>query len=276
MGIVLSSGDYFGWVRRRSDWGDISLTETVYGPGCRIPRHHHECPYICVVLEGSYTERLAGRDRECRRSVLVFHPAGQRHSDVFHGFGGRCLNIELPTDSLEPAPWGPSAGPVGRGEQTASRWLIQSLLRCFTPGDTAFLDPSELGATILSELSGRPFSGGKGNEASWLLQARDLIHARASTSLRLAQIAEAVGVHAVHLARTFRDRYGCTVGEYVRHLRLQRARTALARTDAPLSQVAHSSGFADQSHLTRAFKDRFDLTPARYRRVVQRAGRLQP
>jgi AraC family transcriptional regulator len=74
-----------------------------------------------------------------------------------------------------------------------------------------------------------------------------------------------VGVHRVHLAREFRDHFGLTVGDYVRRRRLARARHLLAHTDLPLSAAAADAGFADQAHLTRAFRAAFGTTPGRFR-----------
>jgi AraC family transcriptional regulator len=57
-------------------------------------------------------------------------------------------------------------------------------------------------------------------DAPWIKRARDLVQARFNDTLMVSEIAESVGVHPVHLTRVFRRRFGCTVGEYVRQLRV--------------------------------------------------------
>jgi AraC family transcriptional regulator len=86
----------------------------------------------------------------------------------------------------------------------------------------------------------------------------------------LAGVAEAVGVHPSHLARSFRCAYGKTVGEYARALRLDWATAQLALEDATLAEIAVRAGFADQSHFTRAFRRQTGVTPGRYRELVRR------
>ena len=87
-----------------------------------------------------------------------------------------------------------------------------------------------------------------------------------------------MGVHPVHLCRTFSEHFDCTLGEYIRRLRVLRGRQLLAIDDGGLAEIALQSGFADQSHFTRVFKKHFGLTPNECRRRpiwVQCAPRLQ-
>lgn len=100
----------------------------------------------------------------------------------------------------------------------------------------------------------------------WLRRARELLHDRSGDDLSLAEIAAAVGVHPVHLTRTFRRYFRCTPGEYLRGRRLEKAASLLAESAAPLSEVALASGFADQSHFAKSFKRAFSVTPSAYRR----------
>lgn len=114
----------------------------------------------------------------------------------------------------------------------------------------------------------------------WLLTARDLL-ADGDGPAALGALAARVGVHRVHLAREFRDHFGLTVGDYVRRRRLVRARLLVAETDLPLSTAAADAGFADQAHLTRAFRAAFGTTPGRYRlshplRAFKTAGARRP
>jgi AraC family transcriptional regulator len=47
--------------------------------------------------------------------------------------------------------------------------------------------------------------------------------------------------------------------------RVERAKVLLTRTGTPLPDVACRCGFADQSHLTRVFRQRVGVTPGCFR-----------
>ena len=70
------------------------------------------------------------------------------------------------------------------------------------------------------------------------------------------------------VTRDFRSLYGTTPYRYVTLKRLQKAK-ALIERGLPLAQVALSSGFADQSHLTRHFKKCFGTTPKVWAKLNQ-------
>jgi hypothetical protein len=62
------------------------------------------------------------------------------------------------------------------------------------------------------------------------------------------------------------DHGGCSVGDYVRQLRVEDACRRLATLDAPIVEIALAAGFTDQSHFTRTFQRLRGLTPAEFRR----------
>jgi AraC family transcriptional regulator len=87
----------------------------------------------------------------------------------------------------------------------------------------------------------------------------------AERELRIADLAALAGVDPAHLARAFRAHCGTTAGAYLRETRVRRAAGALARSSAPLGQIALDAGFADQSHFTRVFRLAYGVTPQRWR-----------
>jgi AraC family transcriptional regulator len=99
----------------------------------------------------------------------------------------------------------------------------------------------------------------------WLLQARDLLHGRFNDPLNLIEIANSVGVHPTHLARTFKKHYRTTVGEYIRRLRLDWAMRQLSETEDSITDIALAAGFYDQSHFSHMFKQHTGFTPAEFR-----------
>ena len=103
----------------------------------------------------------------------------------------------------------------------------------------------------------------------WLEEAHDRIHAELGSHPSLSSLAQAVGVHPVTLARAFRREFGCTVGEYIRSLRIERAAHQLAQTELSLAEIAMGAGFSDQSHFSNLFRHHTGLSPSRFRRVVR-------
>ena len=112
------------------------------------------------------------------------------------------------------------------------------------------------------------------NPPQWLRQARELIHEQFAGSLSLSSVAEIVGVHAAHLAKMFRKHYGCSVGDYVRRLRLDHCAQLLTQSEKTLSTIALAAGFYDQSHFAHLFKLRFGVTPGAFRTSLK--GRQAP
>ena len=93
----------------------------------------------------------------------------------------------------------------------------------------------------------------------------DYIEANLTADLSLGGIASAVGVRPHRLARDFRDRTGVPLHQYVLGRRVERAALLLRSSDTPIAMIAIECGFADQSHLTTAFRRRVGATPAVFR-----------
>ena len=90
-----------------------------------------------------------------------------------------------------------------------------------------------------------------------------------SENLKLTENAGEVCVHPVYLATAFRKKFGVTVGEFVRKLRIECACAELIKGDLSLAAIALHAGFVDQSHFSKAFKLYISTTPAKYRRIVR-------
>jgi len=76
----------------------------------------------------------------------------------------------------------------------------------------------------------------------------------------LSELAAIVGLSRYQLLRRFERVYGMAPFAWQRQVRAERAR-ALIGTGSSLARVALDCGFADQSHMTRAFVGHFGFTP---------------
>jgi AraC-like DNA-binding protein len=79
----------------------------------------------------------------------------------------------------------------------------------------------------------------------------------------LAELAELSGVSRFQLLRGFACEVGATPHAYLVQRRVGLARQLLAAGQS-IVDAAINAGFADQSHMTRAFVRQFGVTPGRY------------
>jgi AraC family transcriptional regulator len=231
-----------------------------------MPRHTHELAHISIVLRGAYAERYGRRERLAEPSILVIHPPDEDHSVTFKSAGAHVFSIHLKPLWLErvrdyseildsPADF--------CGGYPAS--LALRLYREFCQMDAvAPLMIESLALEIIAAATRRARPASE-QTPRWLEQARELLHATFTGPVTLAAVGAAVGVHPVYLAAQFRQHYHCTVGEYVRRLRIEAACREVSASDAPLSEIASANGFYDQSHFTNVFKRHTGMTPAQYR-----------
>lgn len=253
---------------RRRQIADSILTEYSYLPETRIGRHSHRLPYFNLILEGAYDETHgAGRVRECRPAMLFFHPEGESHSDRFLGKRSRIFRLEIGRRWLERAR--ECAVELDRPAALSSRggvWLASRLYRELYATDAASsLRVEGLLFEIVAEVVSYDAEGRQAATPRWLERAKELIRASFSESISPGRVAEAVGVHPIHLAREFRRHCGQSIGEFVRHLRVEFACREIRETRKPFLEIAAAAGFADQAHFARTFKRLTGLTPGQYR-----------
>ena len=99
--------------------------------------------------------------------------------------------------------------------------------------------------------------------ATPLTPVRDYLRARPTTSTSVDDLERFSGLTRFHLARVFRREFGLPPRAYQMRQRLARASRLLA-LGTPASEVSYRCGFADQSHLTRSFREAYGITPHRW------------
>lgn len=244
------------------------LTETRHVPGLTLAAHAHERACVVCVLDGAFVESHAGRNYDCARGDVLLRPSGEVHANRFDATrGAHCLILQVLPEQLERRPTLTRLlGEPGHSRRTAELGLarrMQHELRARDP--FAPLAIEGLALELLVRLS-RDRLPATPPIPTWLENARALLREQRTELSSLKELAKRCGVHPVFLARTFRRHHGCTVGEYVRRLRVERAMERLARSDDSLAVIALEVGFADFSHFARVFKRHTGSTPGRFRR----------
>ena len=104
------------------------------------------------------------------------------------------------------------------------------------------------------------------NYSPRIRKALDYIEEKYMFSISTEDIARAAGVHVGHLHRIFPAETGMRIGEYLTHLRIEKAKSLLMHTDIPSSSIATRIGISSQQYFCRMFKKETGMSPQEYRK----------
>ena len=243
----------------------FEFKEIQHPPGVFIPKHSHANAHIGFILKGGFTETFTRKTLECRPLSVSYIAPGLPHTDDFrHGVHCVVLEIREPRLSQMQSLAALDEPVFVNGGRAA--WLALKMYGEARGSDASSLLAIEgLGLEMLAELARIKAQPAESKAPRWLEQARELLHARLRETLTHDDVAHAVGVHPVYLATLFRRHFHCTIGEYVRRLRIEFAAGELTRSDHSLCEIALAAGFSDQSHFSKVFKRQTGMSPGSFR-----------
>jgi AraC family transcriptional regulator len=272
-----TSGQFYGDLQhgtRASTFDIRRLTATRSED--EVATHRHGDAHFVFVLSGVYISSALHAPLQAPAPTLIFNPAGTLHRDRFLDGKGRFMTVSLdPTvlagaDEMNAAQ--ERATVLSDSAAMVTAFRIAREIGC--GGDAAML---EAGAWELLASLNQGVPTNQRHLPTWAHLAYDAVMDMAQDChLRIADLATELGVHPVHLARVFRNAWGCSPGELLRWRRVERAIGLLRRKELGMVEVALSSGFADQSHMNRAFQAQCGTTPCGYRRRMFQTFKKTP
>ena len=94
----------------------------------------------------------------------------------------------------------------------------------------------------------------------------EFVERELASNFTLVDLAALTGYCPDHFSRLFKQAFSESPHQYVLSRRVERAKAMLRDKDRSIAEIAVACGFANQDHLTTAFKRRTGLTPGSYRR----------
>jgi AraC-like DNA-binding protein len=268
-GVLVTSADVDGF----------TLAELRFPPGYIQGEFEPDLPYLALVLDGALEKSFRLRTIQLDRACALTMPTGATHGARFGPKGARIVIVKpkKPSDRV--------TGCLDRLvelRESGLSWLAWRLAGELHVADAAAPLAAEGFALELLAATSRETRGADrpvGRPPAWLGCAEEMLRARVGDCVTLGELADAVGVHPTHLARVFRARYGVSVGEYGRRVRLAWAATEVARTEtlSPRSQprtraISRASSGATSGPRPRRIERKRRSAPFQARQLAFKTG----
>lgn len=107
---------------------------------------------------------------------------------------------------------------------------------------------------------------------AWVKELKAIIQDQADSNISLTDISKSLDINPSYLSRKFSKHFdNQSFGEYVRKMRIEKATQLIDAGTYSLTEIAYLTGFSDQSHFTRIFKQVIGKNPSAYRKEIMKS-----
>lgn len=243
-----------------------------------FPRHTHETFAIGVIEQGVQATRYNSATHIATSGEICLVNPGEVHTGYSPHEAGWTYRVFYPDAALLQKVAGAVIGreqgvphfssPVIKDRQLA--WNILLFLKALDTSAITMERESLLLSVLGRMIRGHGYAGGgkpvgRHTDGRGVKAAREYLDARFTGNVTLADLSKATQLSEFHLLRQFRDAVGLPPHAYLVQKRIDLARRLLSQ-GLSIAQVSLETGFVDQSHFTRRFRNIVGITPGDYRR----------
>lgn len=265
---LLEKGHFFGETNKRITFEGLIITDTEYTQE-KVDWHYHQNPYFTFILQGHVLEGNHKEIYHCSAGDLLFHNWDDAHYNTKPSGFTRGFHIEFEQQWLNQ--WNLNTDNL-QGSFAIKNPEIKLIFYKLFKESLHHENASRLAieSMLLASLENLKFhdSTFKDSVPTWINPLREFLHEEDTENISLSYLSELFGIHPVHLSRYFPKFFGCSLGEYLRKLKVEKSLSLLPLQNKSLVEIALESGFTDQSHFNRCFKESIGLTPSVYRKHI--------
>lgn len=225
--------------------------------------HFHDNPHLSFVIKGGGIIKSKSISDERMPGNLVFFHAGDPHQCVAKTFPMINLNIEVGFDLLTENQLTESAVGEALQRNTSAKLLMLKIYKEILSNDDFSASSTKM--LLIDLISNAQLS--KNDPPLWVVKIYELMNDKWNEPLSLDDLAKECGVHQVTISKYFRKYFGCTFGEYMRRIKIEKSLSMIKNSRFSLTQIGYECGFYDQSHFSRTFQQLTGFSPRSYAKL---------
>jgi AraC family transcriptional regulator len=243
----------------------LTVGTTAYQTGATCDEFHsHDNPTICFMLQGGGVEQRNRNSYERGACDVRFYHAEESHQSVIKVFPSKCVNLDLEAKFLSQYEISETLLNLAVTNNLDVKFLMLKVHNELVINDT--FTNSSIKILLLSMLNQTKSSNNR-KMPDWITNLHELLNDNWTETLSLEDLSATVKVHPVTISKHFTRYFSCTLGEYMRKLKVHKSISLIRSSNFSLTEIALHCGFADQSHFTRNFKKLTGLLPKDFKQL---------
>lgn len=261
--IKLDRGTYSGKVQNKKEYAGFIASRTTYVDDFNTEFHYHENPHLSFILLGGNYEHKKSLKYVRTVGDVLFYYSGEMHKTIPTNENTKNLNLEIDINFLKENFISETELESVVEHSLNSRLFMLKIHSELQLSDT--ITETAIQALLFNFIKENKTDNYKAN--TWVNKLNDILNDEWNINHNLSGLSHQLGVHPVTISKHFNKYFGCSYGDYVRKLRIDKSLKLIKNTNHSLTEIAFMCGFADQSHFTRVFKNYTGIKPKYFQRL---------
>lgn len=243
----------------------ISIVETEYQNKVYEGWHSHNNAHITLFLKGGTTEKRKNFNENIGPGSLLFYHSDELHLNQNTLFPSRNINLEIEEDLLKELQLNEAMIEKSIENSTLTKFLILKIFKETQSADVFSNDNIKMlfaqfsqNNNYLERYEKSPF---------WVKSLHELLNDCWNENPNLNDLAEVLHLNPITISKHFPKYFGCTLGEYMRRIKINRSLSLIHSSSENLTEIAMQCGFSDQSHFIRTFKNQTGFLPKQFQKL---------
>ncbi len=243
----------------------IAVVETEYQNKVYEGWHSHNNAHITLFLKGGTTEKRKNSSETIGPGSLLFYHSDELHLNQNTLFPSRNINIEIEENLLKELFIDEAA--IEKSIQN-SIYAKSLILKIFKESQSADNFTNDNVKMLFSQLSNSNSHLERFEKSPfWVKSLNELLNDCWNENPNLKDLAQVLNLNPITISKHFPKYFGCTLGEYMRRIKINRSLSLIQSNENNLTKIALECGFADQSHFIRTFKNQTGFLPKQFQKL---------
>lgn len=261
----LEKGIYLGTTEKKYELSLFNISEISYYDKVFEGWHCHQNSHITFLLAGGNREQRKKREFESTPGNIVLYNSGELHRNYNTLHPSKNINIEIDKNFFLQYQVNLSSFPPGLSDSPSTKFVTLQIYHELRSNDK--FSEESINALLLNLLSGIPPYKEEKVNPKWVQQVKTILNDRWNETVSLAELASLVQVHPVTISKFFPKYFFCSLGDYCRNIRVDKAIGLIRNSSLSLTEIAHYCGFYDQSHFIKLFRQKLGFIPKELKKL---------